>query len=566
MTAAPKRRWFFAAFALLAALLVAAAVIRLTDTRPGSATDLDVAVGAEPSPEREVALTNGAVEVRGYVVNSDGGSAADLDGRLGELLDMIGHPRSIVSEVDDGNVASQRVGDFVPLVDRDPDLADFVGSDDAFVIADGLRDRLFLQLGCDGAEPPDGIVRPTKMAVAAAIASVPSETARGYLRDAVVAMDAADEACNDDVSTWIDETRAALTHLQKFESALGSTPTSAFAIEASDGDAVDLTQLSADIAVILDRTYAGLTGRNPVQASNVWYSSGHLAHVRGIRRLMAEKQPLDGLIVGDSTAALGVNAHALTRAVDNRFANVAINGARLNVQIDTTNQLLDLTRATAGDEQGSVDTIVWFIQTISFIRLCPTSDLGIGQILASQDAAFASVEWLQPFQPMDRVFGFDASAPRYKGTQLDDDTYRQFNTWDYGMKDPITTFAPDLEQNQIDVWSSVLVAEDICRSELQRVEDTIAQWEREGIDVVVLVPPISEDMAGISPNGWAIHEQVVDELQDVVDATGADLADASRAVDENLFRDLLHIVEAGKPAILDVLTPVVAEVVDGPSA
>lgn len=562
MGSAQSRRWLAGGVALFAALLIAALLVRTFDERQGNSSDVDVTVGV-PSSEGTVEVATGDVEVRGYVLNSNGRSA-DLDGRLGELIDMIGVPLT-TPDAPDKAIVPNRTGDFVPLAAVDPALADFVGSDEAFVLADGLRDRLILQLGCADAVPPDGVVRPTKMSFAAAIATVPSDAAQGFLRDAISAVEAADAACNSDQETWIAETRSALTHLLKFESALGSTPTSAFIIEPTVDDLGDLSLVTADVAIVVDRLFAGLTGRNPVQASNLWFSSGHLGHVRGLRKLLVEDQPIEGLVLGDSTAALGINPHDLSQAVGAQFANVAINGARLNVQIATTNQLLDVARSSASDETGPIDTLVWFVQTLSFIRACPTSDLGMGQILASQEAAFSPVSWLDAYSPIDRLLGVDAAEPRYRGTQIDDDTYRQFNTWDYGTKDPITLLAPELEANQSKVWAAVLEAEEICRSELRRIDEAIAQWEREGLDVIVLVPPISEDMAAVSPNGWTVHDEVITELRKVTAANGAELVDASQVVGEENFRDLIHIVEAGKPAVLDALVAGAADIIGGPS-
>lgn len=437
---------------------------------------------------------------------------------------------------------------------KDPALDGFPGSTEARTLASELRERLVLQSGCRPGEPPSVSSDFTE-----AMEAIPSERARSSFEDVMAALDRADSVC-DDFAAWSGHLDDAIRAILDLEAAFGTVPASAIELprirEVADVE-TDPTRVSVDAMMAYDRAYTALTGRNGIQGSDFWYSSGHLGHVRGIRSLLAQGVVPELLAVGDSTTALSVDPVQLRDQTGILSANVAINGARLHAQIPVANQLLSL---IGGSAPGTKPTIVWGVQTLTFFRGCPTSDDGISSVLGSQQEAFMPIARLRDMPALDRLLGADSAAPHYRGTQIDDDTYRQYDVWHFGGKDPELKPKPEAKARQIQQWSGVLKGAAICETEVDRFVEQVDEWERAGHRVVVFAVPLSDELAAFAPDGRDDHDDLVARLRDSITGVDGELVDLTDALDDAHYWDLLHLDSRGKQVVTE---RVAAAVVNG---
>jgi len=435
----------------------------------------------------------------------------------------------------------------LPTVGTYPTVRDFIGSADAIALSRGLRNRMILLSGCSG-ELPGGVIASNDDHVDAIIAAIPDTAASGALQNALGHVDQADAACGTDSAAWAGAMRSALGELQQVESTLGASPASATDIGPNAADATDLRNVSADITSMNDRLYAALSGRNPIQASNVWYASAHLAHARGLQALTAQGAAPEAVIIGDSTAAFLAPPQALAERTGFSVANLGIDGSRLGTHIAVVDQFLALSPDTR--------TVIWPLTTLMFFRDCPReADAAVDQI-ATQQAAFAPIPELAAMAPIDRLLGgTDPNGPMYGGTTINEDaTTRYPEGWVYGTRQFINIEVnPEGEQNQINRWTSTFNDPKICDAEFAALEAKVRALRESGRRVVLVAGPLSNDLTDLHPGGRPAHEEVVARMAQTATDAGVEFVNLSAAVSEDQFRDLTHVNTAGAATTVELL-------------
>lgn len=444
----------------------------------------------------------------------------------------------------------------IPTVGSYGSIADFVGSPDALSLARGLRNRLVALSGCTAAPPGMLTIDPGHFD--ALVAAVPDQPARNALTSAIAQVSEADQTCASDSNAWAAMMRSALNDLVAFESAVGSTPVSATAMDTKPNESADLTLLTSDIVSMNDRLYSALTSRNPIQASNVWWASSHLAHARGLRSLAANGAPVDALMLGDSTMAFLAPPVALTDATGLSIANVAVDGSRIGTQAALADEFI-----SAAVPDGGSTTVVWGLTTIAFFRTCPSGPDSAIDYLAVQNAAFAPIPELAAVDPLDRLLGSDPVNPSYGGTTLAEEAAtRHPDNWVYGARAAVPAADnPDARARQVDRWASTFDDPSVCDAEFAFLEAEAADLRARGHRVVLLAMPLSDDLTAMHPDGRAAHQAVVDRIGASARNVGVEFVDFSSTLTNDQFRDLTHVNTTGS----DAMRPLLAELFVVPS-
>jgi len=423
----------------------------------------------------------------------------------------------------------------IPTVGTYPTVADFIGSSDAITLSRGLRNRMILLTGCTDDFPADAIATDDSH-VAAIIAAVPDATASAALSSALAHIDDADAACGIDAASWAAAMRRSLGDLQQVESALGTPPEFALDVGPHPDDANDLRQVSTDLASMNDRIYTALSGRNPIQASNLWYASGHLAHARGMHALTVAGTPPEAVLIGDSTTAFLAPPQPLADRAGFTVANLGIDGSRLGTHIAAIDQVLELSPETR--------TIIWPLTTLMFFRSCPTGADSIVDNIAAQQAAFAAIPELAALPPIERLLGgTDPEGPMYGGTTINDDATKRYpDGWVYGTRQIVDMVSnPEGEQNQVNRWASTFNNPQVCDAEFAALEAKSRELRESGRRVVLVAGPLSNDLTGMHPDGRPAHDEVVARMAQVAAAADVEFIDLSATLSEDQFRDLTHV-------------------------
>jgi len=509
-------RSFFAKFAFLTACMLAGAL-------------LVAACGGDDPGLNEVADIQRPASTDAATASGDDGLAeAAGSGDTSTISDGDG-----TDEESEGSGAAE-AGDSppaptpIPTVGTYATMADFIGSGDAITLSRGFT-------GCAD-DFPAGAIETNDEHIAAIIAAMPDASASTALTTALGHIDEADAACGTDAATWASGMRRALGELEQVEATLGTRPESALDVGVHPDDAADLRHVSTDLASMNDRLYAALSGRNPIQASNVWFASGHLAHARGLHALTIAGAPAEAVLLGDSTAAYLAPPEALSEQVGFTVANLGIDGSRLGTQIAIIDQVLELSPETR--------TVIWPLTTLMFFRSCPDgADTAVDNI-AVQRAAFAPIPELAALPPIERLLGgSDPAGPIYGGTTINEDATKRYpNGWVYGTRQIIDLVSnPEAEQNQRNRWTSTFDNPQVCDSEFAALEAKARQLRESGRRVVLIAGPLSNDLTDIHPDGRPAHQEVVTRMAQTAAAADVEFIDLSDTIGEDQFRDLTHV-------------------------
>lgn len=457
------------------------------------------------------------------------------------------------SSAEDGGADAAEVADPtpaptpLPTVGTYASIDDFVGSGDAITLSRGLRNRMILLTGCT-ADVPVGAIATNDEHVAAIIAAVPDAGASGSLQTAIGHIDQADAACGTDAAAWATSMRSALGELQQVEAAFGGPPADAVDVGPHPDDNADLRHVSTDLTSMNDRLYAALSGRNAIQASNVWYASAHLAHARGLSALGAQGQSPEAVVIGDSTAAFLAPPQALADQTGFTVANLGIDGSRLGTHIAVVDQFLELSPGT--------QTVIWPLTTLMFFRDCPFEADGAVDNVATQQAAFAPIPELAALAPIDRlVGGTDPNGPIYGGTTINEDATKRYpEGWVFGTRQFINIEVnPEGEQNQVNRWSSTFNDPQVCNAEFAALQAKATELRESGRRVVLVAGPLSNDLTILHPEGRPAHDAVVARMAQTASDAGVEFVNLSASISEDQFRDLTHVNTAGAAATVSLL-------------
>jgi len=458
-----------------------------------------------------------------------------------------------------------RLGGLVPPPQPHPDptptpelsspMAAFRGSDTATAIGRAIRNRLILQLGCPGADiPAEGLpLEPNSFDVwnsndVRRLIDVAPPAVAEPLLSYLEAQDAADAACNRDRAAWVTGTRDAMLALGQVEAAIGTTPDTALPMLREADYGADVTALTADMAAMYDRIYAALNNVSDMQASDFWFSATHYAHLRGRRDLLASGgAPPTIVVVGDSVSARGIDSAVLTADVGRPTVNYSQFSAYPEGIIEFLPQVIG---------QADPETIIWVIYPHQiYTRGCAEQQrIAIDPFrkpLVLQGLAFAPVDWLASTPTLDLLFGGSQAARSYGGTQLQHKADDLHDPWIGRAGSPFVHVGIDEPRIERQIAASISRYEnpEACDLRYTAIDAAFGDLAEQGHRVIAVVPPTSERLAALHPDGWAGHDDVVADLQGISTSNNAELVDLSRSLDDQtLFHDLVHVNARGREA------------------
>ena len=445
----------------------------------------------------------------------------------GTVLDEYGF--STVVQTCDGVVSAS------PSAELEEDLGDLThlrGSEIARTLLHGVRDRLILQTGCVGLDAiPSQIDLAHPADVAAAVERIPDDDIARMFIALFEQITVADTSCEVDISfPSID----AVSQLEELNIALGARPVEGPGLNISS-DRPD-NHISVGAAVAYDRLFALLSSAGPVHASDLWFSSTHLAHARGLQQLIEANDPPTTLLLGSSVVArAGGLAVIDDRLPDDRVVSLALAGATRPVHVALANEAIDAAQ--------SVEMIVWGQSTNAlFDQSCDVSDAQlINTVLDLQREAFVAGQ--PDVAPTVRLLGFDG---HYRNTPIHDSAVALHGEWDRGE---MVAFNGRDEARRDDQRPGLVARyrqPATCDVYFETISQAVEGWQASGIDVVLVATPIPDKMAELHPQGRSGHGEVIERLSDLAERLDARFIDLSDSVDDADFFDFTHVNAQGR--------------------
>ena len=276
--------------------------------------------------------------------------------------------------------------------------------------------------------------------------SIPDDAVRAQIESIFTQVGIADDQCTD-VASWQEATMGTLTLLGELEASLGAgAELPAFPSELV-GEASSWGPI---LAAANDRTVAALTDAPPIQASNLWFSASHLAHVQG---LADPTLAVDTIVVGSSLAARAVEPAAISSTTGDTVVNLAMIGSVVPVHELIANQAIEL----AGPSH-----IVWILSTQPFFN--PTcgegSDARMLAALANQGALESNL-WGGQGDIVDVILSSGSNT--YGDTQISG-AVSNFHgpEWELGATLASTGANPDLRASQLESFTGFYTNPQVC--------------------------------------------------------------------------------------------------------
>lgn len=419
--------------------------------------------------------------------------------------------------------ADEGISTFVPV--------DELGEIASAAISGAIRDRLVLTSGC--ADVDLSRVELTDPADARdAIELLPPDV-REPLEEAFDHLADADAACNDRTQ-WVPAVQQAMEAFETFGSLIGAVPPADDNVEAPD----DLTVVSAQAANLVDRLNAVLRGRNPLQSSDLWFSASHLAHIDGLRSVVAgNADPPTMLVLGSAVVARGIDPQELSSATRTDVVSFALIGATMPVHVVLADQALTIAP--------TIDEVVWGLSSHPFHSCRPTNSNAIDAVRAMQDASFGGVQDLTSRPFYERLLG-PVGEGAYGISPLTRAVEQFHGEWDRGATLPFEGIDEARASAQRDGFVNDYAAPQLCDEGFDSLADGVGRWRQAGIDVTVFVPPLSDALVAIHPDGRSGHDAVIERMRSAVERSGGRFADLSSAVDDDGFFDLTHVNSSGR--------------------
>lgn len=417
------------------------------------------------------------------------------------------------------------------------------GTQVARVLAHGVRDRLVLQTGCrEPGDSPANIELAIPGEVGIAVRRIPDADAQQLLIDGFAAITEADTYCNGDVTSWSSATRNALVAFDEFAVALGEPPLGRTLARTVPGATDDgLTALSADVTTTYDRLFTALALVGGVHASDLWFSSSHLAHVDGLRRDIANGLAPTAVLIGSSVIARAADPSVTTELSPmDDLVSFALAGATHPVHIAMANEARRIAP--------SITSIVWGLSTNPFHdQACPSEDAEeIERVLAVQHAAFDPIVDLSERSTQERLLGSLGSKARYGPTRLQASATNLHGDWDRGEMIPFD----GRDEERITIQSEGLAARyrqpKLCTAFFDDIERAIRSWTAEGVEVVLFAAPIPDALVNFHPDGRVGHDAVVTQLKDLAERADSTFHDFSDLIEDERFFDLTHVNAIGR--------------------
>lgn len=395
-------------------------------------------------------------------------------------------------------------------------LVEFYGSPAAVALAGGLRDRLIAQLGCASIEPPARYVATSEADVQAALASIPDAFVAGFFAELFARQAIADQRCADP-DGWLEAERGLLAFATNFETLRGES-SGDLATGFADGPAV-----ASAVVSLYERLYRFLLSSPADEASDLWLSSAHFAHVRRAS-LDVGGAELDAIVTGGA---------ALSAAIDFRLLNVGemevFNatgvGDSLVADVALVDQLLD-------EATGST-VVLWGIHAESLLTPC-----------ASTEKPQAVVRQLAGQRGLLLLAGLSTFAEI--GVDGSDSILAGFDpaTGDSRSAPNGTNFAR--AASQISDVRGRFENADVCSSAVEFVAGNVKRWSAAGHRVVLFAVPISPTLGSAAGEGEVLAKSVAD----LETAAGplVNFSDFSRwLTDPGYFYDLYAVNDVGRP-------------------
>ncbi len=389
-------------------------------------------------------------------------------------------------------------------------------------MVEDLRIRLVQDGGCS-TEPIDPGIVTQGLAGFGADAQAAGEAAWDQL--AAVA-----PSCDADRAAWAQGIATTVKSLSDLEQVLG-TSDQPLDIPTFAGDA-DIRDVSALAVAQFDRLHQIIVDPAPAQASPHWLGAGEAVVVKGLRQKASTGEAIDVVIIGDSLAKHGIDVPVLRNSGIDVF-NAAVAAASETAQV----QLLDTSRRLLPQ----VSTIVWELHTHRMFIPCGGPDPRFNTVLAARDSVFMEVSEAVDVDPYELILGSDPMNPQRSLAG-----YNLTSENDSGNGGALE--GRDAERIELQLRTDPIRYDNptVCQERINDVGDNVAALVADGLRVVIVVAPQSQQLADLHPEGRAAHAAVVADMQAVVTDNGGELLDLSTAVDDSDFYDLTHVNAAGR--------------------
>ncbi len=423
---------------------------------------------------------------------------------------------------------------------------DTTGTDDAVAFdpatappaLEALRLRLVVGGGCASGSDAAGRT--------AWLAPFPPGEAADAAAAAWTALTEAEAACGENRDAWAAALVDTVSQLGVLEDSLGHEgPPIEVGDPASYGDVAELSSL---VVSGFDRVHAVMQQGTPSHRSPHWFGPAESLMVQEQRRLAASDEIPSVILTGNSQMKYGTDV-ALLREQGFDVFDASVDSASPPVQAAMMEHTLDVLP--------SVSQIVWDIDTHWLLgQDCVTIGESYGEIATARTDIFRDVDEAAGIDPYDLVLGPDPLETSYSlpgFTLPPEQVYSDGRVLTGRVEDRIVA---EVEQATKRYAAGAPL---ICEPALSDISATIERWATKvpGVRIVVVTPPMSDELALLHVNGRAGHDSVIASLEETVTAAGAEFFDFSSLVPIDGFYDLTLPNETGR----DLFTQALMEVI-----
>ncbi|MGI9603086.1 MAG: hypothetical protein ACR2QE_14460 [Acidimicrobiales bacterium] len=277
-------------------------------------------------------------------------------------------------------------------------------------------------------------------------------------------------------------------------------------------------------------------------SSGFWLNYDYLGHTIEVGRLLDAGSTIDVLLVGDSSVKRGVDPLALTESTGLSTMNAATDGLLPSMAGPWLDELAD-----AGVMP---DTVVMGVTTWTTVVPCTDGRLTLFESFAGNRArAFAGLGEVGGVSDAERTIGTPRSAytspllDRYRNSHVDEGQGLHLGNGGTG-----TTV-----QNQIDYHTQLFRNPTLCEEAAMSFEAAATELVDQGVDVVVMMMPVSDAMAELHPDGSEGHNRLFQRYHAAAAAAGARTLDLTGALEPDHFSDPAHPNEQGRAVLTEAV-------------